>query len=1316
MEEPEICPICFKNYSNERKPMMICQESHNICVHCVKKFNSCPFCKSSFNHFKPIPNLILLKFIGSIPKNTNEPIIPFIPISELEVESKPFAFGGFAQIFKAKWKGKDVVIKRLMLMDNPKNNQQFENELKLGMKLSHPHIIKMYGKTEKDNMIGIVMEYAEQGDLSQKIPNLKYEEQIEYSLQIIKGIEVLHSNLIIHRDLKPENILISNNQAKITDFGISKVRDHSLQVTSAIISIGYSAPELSEKGKKYDNSCDIFSLSMILYEIFSKKKAFENENHLQLLGSLMKGERPEFPNNFPKELSELIKKGWSSNPKERCSLNEFTKCLNMMKNKKIPKPKKTNQTQIFHQIDNSNQISNNNFGNQFQENQNISKLSQNENPEICPICFKNYSNERKPMIICQESHNICVHCVKKFNSCPFCKSSFNHFKPIPNLILLKFIGSIPKNTNEPIIPFIPISELEVESKPFFIGGFAQIFKAKWKGKDVVIKRMMFLYDPKNNQQFENEIKLGMKLLHPHIIKMYGKTEMDNMIGIVMEYAEQGELKQKIPNLKYEEQIEYSLQIIKGIDYLHSNLIIHHDLKPQNILLSNNQTKIAGFGISKVRDHSLQVSSVIVSLGYSAPELFEKGKKYDNSCDIFSLSMILYEIFSKKKTFENENAMEITFKLMKGERPEFPNNFPKELSELIKKGWSSNPKERCSLNEFTKCLNMMKNKNNSNKISNNNFGNQFQENQNISKLSQNENPEICPICFKNYSNERKPMIICQESHNICVHCVKKFNSCPFCKSSFNHFKPFVNHPFLKFIGSIPKNTNEPIIPFIPISELEVESKPFFIGGFAQIFKAKWKGKDVVIKRMMFMDNPKNNQQFENEIKLGMKLSHPHIIKMYGKTEKDNMIGIVMEYAEQGDLSQKIPNLKYEEQIEYSLQIIKGIDYLHSNLIIHRDLQPENILLTNNQTKITDFRISKIRDHSLQVTSAIVSLGYSAPELFEKGKKYDNSCDIFSLSMILYEIFSKKKAFENENNLQLFGALMKGERPKFPNNFPKELSELIKKGWSSNPKERCSLNEFTECLNMMKDRNQSKTRQTNQSNQSNQINQKKGRSPIFSRPRNNTIHVSNQATTPRNQNNWNQQNRSPRQTTFQSIQTNERNPSPKAFSIHSPQEKQQNHKISSPTQRQFQFTNQNQTLTNQEKDNKILSVKQPFHSSSNRIPRNLKGQSMMFNPALISQQFSNLEKREPNFTEEFQISENKTQEIPKSKKNGNFKYQAQIDDDQEKEIDFENIPQEWKQLFRISGVKKSDLKDKKTMKSLLDIAAQEIKQIQNSGKKK
>ncbi|KAJ5069043.1 hypothetical protein M0811_11943 [Anaeramoeba ignava] len=332
--DPSICPKCFQNYSQERKPMIICQEGHSICEDCVKKINSCPFCRSSFDDFKPILNRTLLQLVEVFKLQSKEQKVPFIPLSELEVEPKPFAIGGSAQIYKGKFKGKDVVIKRMMAMNDEKSNHEFENELKLAMKLEHHSIIKMYGKTEMDKMMGIVIEFANQGDLSSKIQSLTFEEQIDYSLEIIEGIRVLHSNSIIHRDLKPQNILIIDNHPKIADFGISKVREHTLKVTSVTISFGYSAPELFQKENIYDTSCDIFSLSMILYSIFSKKEPFENLNPVMITVKVIQGERPEFPNDFPKELAKVIDKGWSTNPKERSSLNEFTQCLERIKPQK----------------------------------------------------------------------------------------------------------------------------------------------------------------------------------------------------------------------------------------------------------------------------------------------------------------------------------------------------------------------------------------------------------------------------------------------------------------------------------------------------------------------------------------------------------------------------------------------------------------------------------------------------------------------------------------------------------------------------------------------------------------------------------------------------------------------------------------------------------------------------------------------------------------------------------------------------------------------------------------------------------------------
>ncbi|KAJ5073773.1 serine/threonine protein kinase [Anaeramoeba ignava] len=868
-----------------------------------------------------------------------------------------------------KWKSKDVVIKKFNILNDEKAKKEFHNEIKLATKLNHPSIVRIYGIVEMDSMLGIVMDYA------------------------LEGIKFLHSKSIIHRDLKPENILIFSNKPKISDFGVSRVKEHTMKVTKSTDSFRYSAPELFNEGNEYDASCDIYSLAMILYSIFAKKEPFDNLNFIQVTMTVMNGNRPEFPNNFPKELSELIKKGWNFNPKERCSLDQFTQCLKKLK---------------------------------------------------------------------------------------------------------------PSGINEQIKP-IPLKELQIESKPFSIGETCQIFKAKWKSKDVVIKRFNILNDEKAKKEFHNEINFATKLNHPSIVRIYGIVEIDSMLGIVMDYA--GE----------------------GIKFLHSKSIIHRDLKPENILISGNKPKISDFGVSRVKEHTMKVTKSTDSFRYSAPELFNEGNEYDASCDIYSLAMILYSIFAKKEPFDNLNFIQVTMTVMNGNRPEFPNNFPKELSELIKKGWDFNPKERCSLDQFTQCLKKLK----------------------------------------------------------------------------------------------PSGINEQIKP-IPLKELQIESKPFSIGETCQIFKAKWKSKDVVIKKFNILNDEKAKKEFHNEINFATKLNHPSIVRIYGIVEMDSMLGIVMDYALEGDLKNKIINLTFDEQIRFSLDIIEGIKFLHSKSIIHRDLKPENILIFSNKPKISDFGVSRVKEHTMKVTKTTGSFRYSAPELFNEGNEYDASCDIYSLAMILYSIFAKKEPFDNLNFIQVTMTVMNGNRPEFTNNFPKELSELIKKGWDFNPKERCSLDQFTQCLKKLKPSDPRKphspnrTISPNKTNQSNQL-QSPNQKPVM-----NQFHSPNRTISP-NKTNQSNQFHSPNRTispnkTNQSNQFQSSNQKPVMNQFHSPNrtispnKTNQSNQFHSPNQKpvmnQFQLNNQsteNQETTNKpkslsrtQKQSNLNRVKSPKNNIENKIP--------------------------------------------------------------------------------------------------------------------
>ena len=135
---------------------------------------------------------------------------------------------------------------------------------------------------------------------------------------------------------------------------------------------------------------------------------------------------------------------------------------------------------------------------------------------------------------------------------------------------------------------------------------------------------------------------------------------------------------------------------------------------------------------------------------------------------------------------------------------------------------------------------------------------------------------------------------------------------------------------------------------------------------------------------------------------------HIIKLYEIYEQQNEIILIFEFMSQGDLYQKIKGDQLTEfQIcTYFSQILKGLVFLHSNGVVHRDMKPDNILLTKNKAgekviKIADFSLAEYY-HSNRLNTVCGTPGYMAPEMFCE-EEYDEKVDVFSLGIILFMLY-------------------------------------------------------------------------------------------------------------------------------------------------------------------------------------------------------------------------------------------------------------------------------------------------------------------------
>ncbi|KAH8547441.1 kinase-like domain-containing protein, partial [Umbelopsis sp. PMI_123] len=170
--------------------------------------------------------------------------------------------------------------------------------------------------------------------------------------------------------------------------------------------------------------------------------------------------------------------------------------------------------------------------------------------------------------------------------------------------------------------------------------------------------------------------------------------------MITEYAENGSLSDVINNKHIEMNWDMKKRIINeitlGLAFLHSNDVIHRDLKSLNILMDEHyRAKLCDFGLStvKIKSSTKMTHKTIGTTRWMAPEIFVENK-YSFKSDIYALGMVMWEIFSRNTTpyFESVDYR-IPFIVVNGEREKIPEDTPNNYVEMIKKCWDQNPDNR-----------------------------------------------------------------------------------------------------------------------------------------------------------------------------------------------------------------------------------------------------------------------------------------------------------------------------------------------------------------------------------------------------------------------------------------------------------------------------------------------------------------------------------------------------------------------------------------------------------------------------------------------
>ncbi|KNA08307.1 hypothetical protein SOVF_163810 [Spinacia oleracea] len=258
----------------------------------------------------------------------------------------------------------------------------------------------------------------------------------------------------------------------------------------------------------------------------------------------------------------------------------------------------------------------------------------------------------------------------------------------------------------------------------------------------------------------------------------------------------------------------------------------------------------------------------------------------------------------------------------------------------------------------------------------------------------------------------------------------------------------------------------------MSQLFIGNK-FASGRHSRIYRGIYKQTDVAIKLVSQPEEDldlatKIEHEFASEVALLFGLTHPNIITFFAACKKPPVFCIITEYMAGGSLrkylhQQEPHSVPHDLVLKLALDIARGMQFLHSQGILHRDLKSENLLLDNEMcVKVADFGISCLETQIGSAKGFTGTYRWMAPEMIRE-KHHTKKVDVYSFGIVLWEILTALVPFDDMTPEQAaFAVCQKNARPQMPTECPAAFSRLIKRCWSNNPDKRPHFEEIVAIL--------------------------------------------------------------------------------------------------------------------------------------------------------------------------------------------------------------------------------------------------------------
>ncbi len=545
------------------------------------------------------------------------------------------------------------------------------------------------------------------------------------------------------------------------------------------------------------------------------------------------------------------------------------------------------------------------------------------------------------------------------------------------------------------------------------GGMAQVYY----GQDIKLERpvaikiidVRYRGNPAYAERFVREARAVATWRHEHIIHIYYADDEDGLYYFVMEYIDGQDLSELISEYRtkgelipHHEALRIGRAVAEALDYAHQQGLIHRDVKPSNVIVAHDgRVVLTDFGLAlDVEQGSL--GEVFGSSHYVAPEQARRSAAAVPQSDLYSLSVILYEMLTGRVPFDDPSPTAVAIQHVTLPPPlarEINPALNAETEAVLQKALSKSPDER------------------------------YQTGRELVDALEKALPVGPSI----------PAPLTPQEEGIAA-------------------------PLTPPGGGIAEGTTDDLTGQ-QLDEYRLEAL-LGQGGMARVYRGLDvrlnRRAAIKVIHTPFRTDSDYVRRFEREARAIAQLEHPHIVRLYRYGEANGLLYMAMQYIKGQNLHSLLASHQQEhtfippEKIGRIIQeVCLALDYAHSQGVIHRDIKPSNIMLDQHgQAILTDFGLALLTEVGTR-GEILGSPHYIAPEQAISSANVKPQSDLYAVGVILYEMLTGQLPFEATDPLDV-AMLHMSEPPPSPQklrpDISPELEAVLLKALAKEPEER------------------------------------------------------------------------------------------------------------------------------------------------------------------------------------------------------------------------------------------------------------------------